>query len=299
MPTTEKHSAALAVGFHDGIPAPRYHADPCAEPSLSSSVARTILAKSLAHAHAEHPRLGGSANKEETAAMDTGSIVHALLAGTFYQEIEVRDFPTFRSKAAQEWADSVRAAGKIPALEADMDAARPIAEAVTAKAAIGITEGPFTHGKSEATAIWQKHDAYFRARFDRLVRPVGHPCTIWDWKVTGDVSVAEVKRKFRRFGYHLQAAHYLAALDALVPEFAGRHSFVFVFVEDAPPYSVRRYCLKSDTSIVARIDIEKAHAMWAYAVKHNEWPDASRNETTLIDIPNFSDDDDEPDAITV
>ncbi len=287
-----------APGFYS-LTAAQYHADPCAQPSLSSTIARVILAKSLAHAHAEHPRLGAASTREETAAMDTGSIVHALLAGTVENEIEVRDFPTFRSKAAQEWAKAARDSGKIPALEADLDSAQKIAAAVRAKAAVGITEDPFTHGAPEVSAVWIRDGAYFRARFDRLVHPVVHPCTIWDWKVTGDVSVAEVKRKFRRFGYHLQAAHYLAALDALVPEFAGRHSFVFVFVEDAPPYSVRRYCLKSDTAIVAQIDIAKAHGLWIGAMKSGVWPDATRLETTLIDIPNFADDDDEPDAIAV
>lgn len=289
----------LGQGFHFGIPARVYHADPCVEPSLSSSIARTILSKSLAHAHAEHPRLGGTAKKDETDAMNMGSIVHALLAGTFIDEVEITDYPNFRSNAAKGWAARVRADGKIPALESDKDAAFPIAETVRAKAAIGVTENPFDLGKPEATAIWQKNGAYFRARFDRLVLNDNAPSTIWDWKVTSDVSVSEVKRKFRKFGYHLQAAHYLAALDALCPKFAGRHSFVFVFVEDAAPYSVRRYCLKSDTSIVAALDISKAHELWANAIKTGEWPDASRNETTHIDIPNFADDDEEPDAISI
>lgn len=287
----------LDTGLHFNIPAPAYHADPAPEPSLSSSVARTILARSLAHAYAEHPRLGGTAKKDETAAMDNGSLAHALLAGTTESEIEVRDFPNFRSKAAQEWRDSVRAAGKTPVLEADLEPARKIAAAVREKAAVGITENPFTLGQPEATAIWQKDGIYFRARFDRLIAPKDAPCTAWDWKVTGDVSVAEVKRKFRRFGYHLQAAHYLAGLDALFPAFAGRHSFVFVFVEDAPPHSVRRYCLKSDTLTVARIDMARAHSLWAGAMKSGIWPDASRPETTHIDVPNFADDDEEPDAI--
>ncbi len=289
----------LGQGFHFGIPARVYHADPCVEPSLSSSIARTILAKSLAHAHAEHPRLGGTAKKDETGAMDMGSIVHALLAGTSREEIAIGNYSTFRSKAAQEWAEETRRSGKVPALMDDMEAAIPISLAVMAKTAVGITDNPFELGKPEVTAIWQKSGAHFRARFDRLVMPDNAPATIWDWKVTGDVSVSEVKRKFRKFGYHLQAAHYLAALDALLPKFAGRHSFVFVFVEDSAPYSVRRYCLKSDTSIVAALDISKAHELWTEAIATNKWPDASRSETTHIDIPNYADDDEEPDAISI
>lgn len=288
---------SLGVGLHYNVPAATYHSDPTETPSLNSGIARTILSKSLAHAFAEHPRLGSTSKKEATDAMNTGSLVHALIAGTVDDEVELGDFATFRSKAAQEWADKVRASGKIPALERDMEAARPIAEALREKAARGLTDNPFTQGRHEVTAVWERNGAFYRARYDALIAKDGEPWTIWDWKVTGDVSIAEVKRKFRRFGYHLQAAHYLKGADVLCPKFAGRHSFVFAFVEDKAPYSVRRYCLKSDTLTVAALDMHRAHGLWEGALASGNWPDASRDETTLIDIPNFADDDEESDII--
>ena len=290
-------STALPPGLHFGISPQVYHADPAEGPSLSSTAARTILAKSLAHTCAEHPRLGRVGESESTDAMDRGSIVHALLAGQARESIAVADFATFRSKAAQEWAASVRAAGKVPALVGDMEEASKIAAAVMKKAAAGLTDDPFQKGKHEVTAIWQRNGAHYRARYDCLVMPDGEPWTIWDWKVTGDVSVSEVKRKIRRFGYHIQAAHYLNGLNVLCPKFAGRHSFVFVFVEDAPPHSVRRYCLKTETLSVAAIDLSGVYDQWEDALKTGVWPDASRNETTHIDVPTFADDDDEPDQI--
>lgn len=290
----------LECGIHHGIAAADYHADPAPRPSLSSGVARTILSHSLAHAYAEHPRLGGSAAKVTTPEMDTGLLVHSMLASTA-GEIETEDFATFRSKAAQEWAAGVRAAGRIPALRHDYEAARVIADAVRAKATLGTTDDPFGDGYAEVTAIWSKGEpgaeTYFRARYDRLVMPENEPWTAWDWKVTSDVSTCEVKRKIRRFGYHLQAAHYLAGMDALCPAFAGRHSMIFVFVESAPPYSVRRYCLKADTAGVAAIDMGRAHDLWAGAMKTNRWPDASSEKTLHIDVPSFAEDDEESDRI--
>lgn len=297
--TTQTRVAPMA-GFHEFMPARVYHADPCGEPSLSSTIARTILSKSLAHAHAEHPRLGGTAKKDPTAAMDRGSCVHSILAGTSGEDVELGDFPTFLSKASREWADSVRMKGKIPALCCDMEDAVLIARNVQTKIARGLTDdnNPFNAGRPEVTAIWSLNDVWFRARYDRLVKRDGEPCTAWDYKVTSDVSPAAVKRSFRRFGYHLQAAHYLAGLDALCPQFAGRHSFIFAFVEDAPPYSVRRYCLKTDTLGVAKIDIARAHSLWERAIKTNEWPDATTDQTTFIEIPTY-DDDEQPDEIAV
>jgi hypothetical protein len=286
------HAPPLGRGLHHNIPATVYHADPAPCPSLSSTIARTILAKSLAHAHSEHPRLGGTRKHIPTAAMDRGSLVHALLSNSTEHSFAVEEFATFRSKAAQEWAASVRAAGKIPALADDIESAKRIAQAVRAKAALGLTIDPLAERHHEVTAIWSSEGAYYRARYDLLEREEGHPWTIWDWKVTDDVSVAAVKRKFRRYGYHYQAAHYLAGANALCPQFAGRHSLIFVFVEDDEPYSVRRYCLRADTLSCASIDMHRVHGQWAQAMSSGHWPDASRVDTMHIDVPIYDDDDD-------
>lgn len=283
-------------GFYPNMPASVYRDDPCITPSLSSGIARTIIGRSLAHAHAQHPRLGGAEQKEASAAMNRGSLVHAFLAGTAEDEIEIGDFATFRGKPAQEWAEKVRALGKIAALKNDVEEALAIAMAVREKSARGTTLDPFDVGGAEVSAFWRRGDAWFRARYDRLVSPENEPSTAWDWKVTSDVGPAAVKRAFRRFGYHHQAAHYLAGLDVLRPQFARRHSFVFVFVEDAPPYSVRRYCLTPDMLAVATCDISGAHDAWERAMKTNVWPDASSAKTAFIEIPTF--DEEEPDEIS-
>lgn len=278
------------------LPARAYHADPCPTPSLSSGIARTILAKSPAHAYAEHPRLGAK-KKETTEAMTTGSLVHAILAGTVGDEIEVGDFTTFRSKAAQEWADAVRANGKIPALERDMDEARLIAAAVHEKASRGLTHDPFHAVRHEVSAFWQRNEVWHRARFDLLTSNEAEPRTIWDWKTIDDVSAQSVKRAMRRYRYDIQAAHYLAGLDALFPGFRGLHSFVFCFIEKTAPYSVRRYCLTSDALHCAAIDIGKAYDAFERALASGEWPDATTSMTTTIDLPTY-DGDEESEIIT-
>lgn len=282
----------ITTGFHLNMPASVYHDDPCDTPSLSSGIARTILSKSLAHAYAEHPKLGGKP-KHSTDAMVFGSLVHALIAGNAEDEIEVGNFPTFRSKIAAEWADGVRARGKMAALECDMDDARLIAAAVREKAAVGITSNPFFESGREVSGFWQRRGVLHRARYDLLQLPAGEPATAWDWKTIDDVSPQSVKRAMRKFGYHHQAAHYLAGLDALVPAFRGRHSFVFVFVEKSAPFSVRRYCLTADTLACAAIDLDRAYDAWEHALTNDEWPDASSSKTTTVDLSTYDDDEDE------
>lgn len=281
----------LDAGIHHNIPAAVYHADPAPRPSLSSGVARKILAKSLAHAYAEHPRLGGSRHKLATSAMDTGSLVHALLAGKEAEEIALGDFATWRGKEAQAFAENARANGKTPALREDYEAAQLIAEAVRNKAMLGTTDDPFADGAAEVTGIWEREGEWFRARYDRIIMNAGEPWTAFDWKTTDDASPGQVKRQMRKYGYHLQAAHYLAGMDALCPEFAGRHSFVFVFVEKSAPYSVRRYCLTADSMGCARIEIGQAHDAWEHAMKTNKWPDASSTQTTHLEVTSYDDGD--------
>lgn len=283
--------STLSQGLHHAIPAPVYHADPAPRASLSSGLARVILAKSLAHAYAEHPRLGGSAKKVSTSAMDTGSLVHAILADTTEDEIAIADFATWRGKEAQAFAEAAGAEGKTPALRDDYDAAQLVAAAVREKATLGTTDDPWGDGYPEVTAIWQRNEAWHRARFDRLVMPANEPWTAWDWKTTDDVSPGQVRRTMRKYAYHLQAAHYLSGLDILCPAFAGRHSFVFVFVEKSAPFSVRRYCLTADSLNCARIEIGSAHDQWEHAMETGKWPDASSTKTTHLEVSSYDDGD--------
>src|SRR5688572_24266058 len=57
-----------------------YHLDPCVTPSLSSSIAHTLVTKSPLHAWTEHPRFG-ALRSESSKAQDEGSIIHKLLLG--------------------------------------------------------------------------------------------------------------------------------------------------------------------------------------------------------------------------
>jgi hypothetical protein len=292
MSTSNQPLIIHSPGFYDGVRAVDYHADPAPEPSLSSTIARTIINRSLRHAFLEHRRLGCTEPKKSTAAMDRGTLVHALLAGTVSHEIEVGKFPTFRSKLAQEWEAEVARHGRIAVLEDDYRNGVKIADAIREKATRGTTVDPFEDAKPEVSAFWQKKGAWFRARYDRLILNDSEPSTVWDWKTTTDVSIGAVKRTMRKYGLHHQAAHYLAGLDALRPQFARLHSFVFVFVEDEPPYSVRRYCVGGDTHACAAIEMDAAHEAWIKAVATGEWPDASSDKTTFVEIPTYDDDDD-------
>ena len=282
---------SLQPGLHDGIPSAVYHADCAPEPSLSSGVLRTILNKSIEHGALEHAKLGGI-GRESTTAMNLGSIVHALLAGE-NSELEIGNYDSFRSKAAQAWREFTEAQGKIPVLERDLEDARPIVAAIREKAAIGITNDPFAaHGRSEVTAIWKEDGTYCRARYDRLlVDPTGY-ADIFDWKTTNDISVRGIEKSIVSMGYHIQAAFYLRGLTAILPQYQHRVSFIFVFVEASAPYQVRRVVLSPTFLAIGRKKVSEGLAIWQRAIATNDFKEAPF-ETLEIEAPAYLEEDDE------
>jgi hypothetical protein len=274
----------LTTGLHYGVPAPRYHADPCPTPSLSSGAARTILAKSPAHVQIENPRLGGT-SRESTAAMDTGALIHAILSGNL-DEIGVGDFPNYLTKAAKEWRDETRAAGKVPVLAEAYVEAEIVSGYVRARAAIGITNSPFDAlAKNEVTAIWREGDVYCRARYDVLRMDDHGNADVFDWKTTKDISDRGIEKSIANFRYDIQAAFYLRGLEAMglrLPQL----SFCFVFIETAPPYTVRRVVLSQEYLAQARKEVSQAIALWQQCLARNAFP-TTPPDTLTVEIPHY------------
>jgi len=281
----------IGVGLHYDIPAATYHADPCPEPSLSSGLARVILARSIEHAAMEHPRIGGI-KRESTPAMGLGSIVHGELAGE-QSDYVLGNWDNYRSKDAQAWRDGVVATGKTPVLERDVEAARPVVTAIRTKAGAGISNDPFdARGNNEVTAIWKEGEVYCRARYDRLlVDPNGY-ADLWDWKTTQDISPRAIERTIVKFGYHIQAAFYLRGLVACLPAYRRRVSFNFVFVETEPPYAVRRVVLSPAFLAIGDKACRDAINQWQSAIKRNAWT-VTHADTLELEPPAYLEGDDE------
>jgi hypothetical protein len=276
-------------GLYLRMPAAVYHSDPCPSPSLSSGVLRTLLEKSIEHAALKHPRFGKT-KRDATPSMNLGTVTHALLAGD-ESDLAGGNFDSYRSKDAQNWKRATEESGRVPVLARDLDDARPVVSAVRNKAAVGITNDPFAaHGCSEVSAIWKEDDFYFRARFDRLlVDPTGH-ADIWDWKTADDVSPRAIERSIIKYGYHIQAAFYLRGLTALLPDYKGRTSFIFVFVETSAPYHVRRVVLSQTLLAIGKKKANEGIAQWIAALASGNFS-APPFETLEIEAPAFLEDD--------
>jgi hypothetical protein len=260
-------------GLYYNLPARDYHADPCVEPSLSSTVARTLVGRSAFHAWLEHPRLGGKAGADKaTKAMDTGSLVHALLSGNT-DEFEVGAYDSFRSNAAKEWRAGVEAQGKLAVLEAHLEAALPAANAIRKAVGEGCSpdQNPFLQGRPEVSAVWRAEaGCWCRARLDNLIL-VDPYATIHDWKTTEDASPGRLERHVVDMGYHVQAAFYKMAVEALRPDFQGRVSFVFYFVE-MPTLSVVPMVLSEGFMHLGARIVGRAIERFSHCLQTGVWP---------------------------
>ena len=277
-------TTTLDVGLHLNVPASVYHADPCTTPSLSSGAARTILAKSPAHVAMENVRLGGK-SRTATESMETGSLIHAILASDD-SEIRIGLFDSYMSKAAKEWRDNTRHSGYIPVLSHDYENAMHVADIVRKRCVEGITNTPFCgYAENEVTAIWRDGDVLCRARYDVLVRDGNGNADIWDWKSTKDVSDRGIEKTIANYRYDIQAAFYMRGLEALGFK-SQQISFIFVFFETVAPYTVRRVVLSQEYLQQAKKEVSQAISLWQQCLANSSFP-TMPPDTMTVEIPHY------------
>ena len=261
-----------APGVYEGIPAADYHADPCPEPSLSSSLVRAISSKSPWHAMQMHPRFGGHGPADSTT-FDLGTAAHAYILEGEERWVEV-DANDWRTKAAQQQRDEARDEGLIPILSRHANNVRDMAREV--KRGLALFEDPKPlggDGTPETTVVWKEQtphgEVWCRARPDWLHHD---GLTVDDLKTTG--TSAEPRAFIRHLfnsDYHLQAAFYLRGIKA-VAEGDGEPTFRFVVVENEAPYAISVIALDPMALDIAHDVVQQAINAWALGLKTKVWP---------------------------
>lgn len=254
------------IGVWD-IPEVEYHADPCVEPSLSRSVLKSIVDESPAHAREKHPRLNEHLERQDKFEFDLGTTAHRRLIGGDAQ-IVVLDFDSFRTKAAREARDDVRASGRVPILakysrkvDAMVKAAHQQIPGLDEQHLFRRTE------HVERTLVWRVGDVWLRARPDVLNVDDG---VIWDYKTTGGSahpdrwlwSVAD-------YGYDIQAVLYCQAAEAI---FGRPFTFRFLVQETSKPYAIASVALSPHWRSIAESKIERGIQLWSECLKSGRWP---------------------------
>lgn len=245
-----------------------YHADPCPEPSLSSSLARTLITHSPLHAWTQHPKLNPDFEPEESAIFDRGKAAHALLLEG-EDRMVVIDAEDYRKKEAQVQRDGARAEGKHPVLKAQYPAILRMREVALEKIAAcrDFPFSAFADGQAEATAIWQEKNAWCRARFDKLAPDRRF---IFDYKSTAASANPEAwVRTMLGMGGEMQGAFYLRGNAATGgPEDA---KFVFIVQEVSPPFACCLIGLPPAFVALGADKVALAIAVWKDCMATNAW----------------------------
>lgn len=269
--TPETASRITAPGIYR-MAASAYHADPCPEPSLSSSIAQLICNASPLHARECHPRLNPAAHEDEAEHFDIGTAAHALLleGASNIAIIEAKDY---RTNAAKEARDLAYAAGKTPLLAARWADVQAMVAAARGQLKAHKDGGAemFLSGEPESTVIWREDDLWCRARLDWL-RPERGPRPAWaidDYKTTSQTANPDRWTRSLFFsGFDIQAAWYIRGIKAVTEREA---TFRFCVQETFKPYALAVIGLAPDALILATKKCLYALEQWAEARKRDKW----------------------------
>lgn len=203
------HQTILAPGVHQ-ISAERYHADPAPEPSLSSSLAKTLIAETPLDAWCDSQRLNPNYEAPEDTDFDVGHAAHRLVlgAGAEFAECPAQYLSksgTMGTNAARDWADECRDSGIVPLSPKNFNAVHAYADAV--RDALKIHGIRFDPARSELAAFAQFDGVWNRMMADNA--PVKSPY-IYDLKTTGrGVSPDEMSKVVSNMRYDISTVHYL------------------------------------------------------------------------------------------
>lgn len=254
-----------------------YFNDPCDVPSLSQSIAHTLVTQSPLHAWTEHPRFGNR-RRESTKATDNGSLIHSLLLGRGV-DVEIINADNFRTRTAQDQREEAIAAGKLPVLARQFLAIEAAAVAVSRTLAslnIDLT------GQSEVAIEWYEQGelapVVCRGMFDHLIVDQAR---IIDLKTIRSAHPRMCGRHALEFGYDLQYAAYTSALSKLRPDLAGRVEMHFIFIELEPPYAVTPACLDGMLKEVGHQRWTRAVRTWERCMATDSWPAYADSIVTL------------------
>lgn len=254
-----RHGAVL------GLDESLYHRGP----ELSSTGAKTLLSCPARYAW---QRTHGQASKPE---FDFGTAAHRFILGAG-ATIERVSASSWATNAAKDAAKTARAEGRTPLLVKDYLRALDVAKAVKRHP----VAGPLVNGDgiSEVSLFWTDEESGVkcRARLDRFTQLRSGRDVVIDVKTTtaGGAAPGAFARTAHNFGYHLQAAFYLAGAVAtgfVEPDAA----FLFVVVEKEPPHPVAIYELDHDALTLGNVLARKAIDTFRECSLTGVWPSYS------------------------
>lgn len=268
------------------MPAHEYHADRVGSevPTLSASIAGTLVRKSPRHAWLSHPRLGGKGRvRKSTDEQAQGTLIHAMVLGKGMDQVRVIDAKDYRTKAAQEARDAAEAEGFTPILAAKLAPMQRTAGGILAAMEAA---GVVLDGVSEAVMTWTENTAAgpvaCRGMTDHIILNRG---TIIDLKTCHSAHPKACESHVIEWGYDVQRAAYLSALGKLRPEWEGRATYKWVFAEIDGGDLIDVVVAEASGMMreIGAARWRRACETWAVCLRDDYWP--GYGDAVLLDAP--------------
>lgn len=257
------------AGIYD-LSEARYHADPCEQPSLSRSVAHTMIDQSPRHGWSCHPRLNPKWKPKELGTeSDIGSIAHDIVLGDGNKVVWC-DFKDWRTDAAKEARDTALSQDRVPVLLKQKERVDAMLEALHQQLAESDHAKNALKGHKHKTVIWKEEDIWCRAQLDNFDDEF-----VDDYKTTGGSAEPDdwIRNHLFTDGGHLQSVFYPRGLTAIDGK---KRTFRFIVQENYEPFAVS--IITVDPHIIAKAteQVEFAINVWSDCTREQKWPAYSK-----------------------
>ena len=267
------------------IPFDEYLADPCAEPSGNSHGLCTLLNECPAKYWVDSP-LNPEWEKPETKKhFDFGHAAHDLILhghAHFNARTHVLgEDCNLRTNDGKAERDGAMEAGKTVITYDDWQAVLGMKRALDAHE---FASQAFVGGRAEQTLVHRDRETgvLLRSRLDWLPNA---PLYIPDYKTARSAKPLDFQRDIANYSYHMQAAFYLDAIEAVTGDTP--RSFYFVVQEKTPPYLVTCVALDDIAIGWGRIQNRKAIHEFARCLEADEWPGYAE-DVVEMSLPYFA-----------
>lgn len=243
-----------------GIENDDYHKGPGVSKSMLDIIDKQSAAH-LAYSRA-HPR-------KQTPAMLLGTVFHSLLLepATFHEVYT--ELPEFKGKGAkanrEAFEADIQASGHVPVKSETLEAVAIMAANVRNHP---MASAALDSGEAELSGYYVDKIEGCLCRFRPDFLSDSMPICV-DIKTAADASLDGFARSAVNFNYPLQDAMYRTGLEAVNSPV---EHFVFLVVENTPPYSVAMYELDDQAQQLGLLKYKALLAQYAVCEETNIWP---------------------------
>lgn len=238
---------------------------------LSPSDASILCAKTPLHCWQNKRQLGGG-TKKETDALTDGKILETLIMGQS-PNFEIHDVPDWKSAHAKGLKNSSILKGLVPIKQSDYaeyaDMAMRMLGEIHKKGVM------FSGGEYQKELRWTKETVNGPTEchcfLDYLI--LGKDFyIIYDLKCVADADNDSAGRAMTNYGWDIQAAAEIEAVEACYPHLAGRGEFFDVFCEKSAPFACNVPRLSGSFHALGQRKWDRAAGIWAACLRDNNWP---------------------------